>query len=207
VGLAVPDFLRTCYEEGGEMHRTAPWVEPAVEKVAPGKKAEHEYQPLSRMIHNKTLQITGAFDKMSIEEKAKTKTRGAANVTFECRADLPVQLPEPSAIPTLQLFIVDQRTHKVFKILFYTPTSDTGDIPKAVKWVEFKRAMVGVGFSVEKLQGSAWHFTPGEASNAERNIQFHEPHPDSDMPIVVAKRFGRRLARVYGWSSDMFKLA
>jgi hypothetical protein len=53
-----------------------------------------------------------------------------------------------------------------------------------------------VGFAVEKLQGSAWQFTPGEALNAERNIQFHEPHPDSDVPCVMAKRFGRRLGRV-----------
>jgi hypothetical protein len=100
-----------------------------------------------------------------------------------------------------------QRTQKVFKTIFYTPTSEAGDLPKSVKWAEFKRAMARVGFAVEKLQGSAWQFTPGETSNAERNIQFHEPHPDSDVPYVMAKRFGRRLGRVYGWSTATFKLA
>jgi hypothetical protein len=67
--------------------------------------------------------------------------------------------------------------------------------------------MTRVGFAVEKLQGSAWQFTPGVDSNAERNISFHEPHPESDVPYVMAKRFGRRLGRVYGWSTDTFKLA
>jgi hypothetical protein len=67
--------------------------------------------------------------------------------------------------------------------------------------------MTRVGFAVEKLQGSAWQFTPSVDSNAERNISFHEPHPESDVPYVMAKRFGRRLGRVYGWSTDTFKLA
>jgi len=206
-GTAQHEIIYACLTHAGKMHRTVPWVEPAIVKPAPKKKQEYEYQPLSRMVHNKTLQITGAFDKLSIEEKTKTKTRGTADHAIDAGRTLTVQ---PVANSTQQLdkpFIVDQRTHKVFKTIFYTPTSETGDLPKAVKWAEFKRAMARVGFAVEKLQGSAWQFSPSEISNAERNIQFHEPHPDSDVPYVMAKRFGRRLARVYGWSADMFKLA
>jgi hypothetical protein len=181
----------------------------SIAKTAPIKKQiDYEYQPLSRMVHNKTLEITGAFDKMSGEEKAKTKTRGTDNPIEEAAEDVAVQPPDTPPVEAVQPFIIDARTHNVFKTLFYTPTSETGDLPKAIKWIEFKRAMGRVGFSVEKLQVSAWQFVPGEASHAaERNVQFHEPHPDGDIPYVMAKRFGRRLGRVYGWNSSLFKLA
>jgi hypothetical protein len=208
-GMAHHPIIRKCLDESGELHRTAPWVERIVVRAAPTKKEiEYNYQPLSRMVHDKTLEITGAFDKMSMEEKAKTKPRGTANPIEAAAEHLAVQPADTPSVEAMQPFTVDARTHKVFKTLFYTPTSETGDLPKASKWVEFKRAMGRVGFSVEKLQGSARQFVPGEASHAaERNIQFHEPHPDSDIPYVMANCFGRRLGRVYGWSSSTFKLA
>jgi YbbR domain-containing protein len=63
----------------------------SIAKTAPTKKQiDYEYQPLSRMVHNKTLEITGAFDKMSGEEKAKTKTRGTDNPIEEAAEDVAV---------------------------------------------------------------------------------------------------------------------
>jgi hypothetical protein len=204
-GIYRHSLVQAILDEGGELKRTAPWPEQAAVKTEPKEKPEYEYQPLSRMIHNKEMQITGAFDKLAVEEKIKTKTRGSPTYHAETDND---QAAQAVSIPPCETsIIVDQRTHKVFKTIFYTPTTDTGDLPKAVKWAEFKRAMTRVGFAVEKLQGSAWQFTPSVDSNAERNISFHEPHPDSDVPYVMAKRFGRRLGRVYGWSTDTFKLA
>jgi hypothetical protein len=93
------------------------------------------------------------------------------------------------------------------KSLFHVATSETGEYPKAVKWDEFKRAMARLGFSVKKLQGSAWQFFPSSALDTDRGIHFHEPHPDSDIPYAMARRFGRRLERVYGCNGDMFQLA
>jgi hypothetical protein len=61
------------------------------------------------------------------------------------------------------------------KALFHVALSDTEDFPKAIKWDEFKRAMVRIGFAVKKLQGSAWQSTPGEALHVDRGIHFHEP--------------------------------
>jgi hypothetical protein len=58
--------------------------------------------------------------------------------------------------------------------------------------------MVRLGFSSEKLQGSAWQFTPGGDLGTNHGIHFHEPHPDSDIPYTMARQFGRRLRRVYG---------
>ncbi|KAI4680536.1 hypothetical protein J4E81_010066 [Alternaria sp. BMP 2799] len=203
-GVRQHPLIRECLQEGGALYRTPPWVDPVAIKLTPKEKPEYVYQPLSRMVHNKTLEITGAFDRMVIEEKTKAKTRGDTVTVAHDLAALP---PDSNATATPQpTILVDQRAHKVFKTLFHTPTSETGDLPKGVKWVEFKRAMARVGFSVEKLQGSAWQFAPGDALDTDRNIQFHEPHPDSDIPYIMAKRFGRRLARVYGWSGDTFKL-
>ncbi|KAH7074577.1 hypothetical protein BKA63DRAFT_596095, partial [Paraphoma chrysanthemicola] len=206
-GVAQHRIIRECLEGGGKMQRTEPWVDRDAPKVVKKKSLEYEYQPFSRMAHNRELQITGTFDRMAVEEKSKTKTRGITDQPFEgVDEDSPIANDcIPNQTPTT--ILVDQRTYKVFKTLFYTPTYETGDLPKAVKWNDFKRAMVRVGFAVEKLQGSAWQFSPGDAFIAERNIQFHEPHPENDIPYVMAKRFGRRLARVYGWRGDMFKLA
>ncbi|KAI8150983.1 hypothetical protein KHU50_012545 [Colletotrichum sp. SAR 10_65] len=62
----------------------------------------------------------------------------------------------------------------------------------------------GPGVAAEKLYGSAWQFrwTDGDQSR----IQFHEPHPYSKIPFVVARRIGRRLNRNYGWTGDIFVL-
>jgi hypothetical protein len=208
-GTSQHEIIRDCLTDGGEMQRTAPWIESATAKPALKKDLDegYAYQPLSRMVHDKTLQITGAFDKLSMEEKSKIKTRGSPKNEDIVGDHLAVQPVEAATHEAEKPFYVDQRTHKVFKTIFYTPTTESGDLPKVVKWAEFKRAMMRMGFAVEKLQGSAWQFTPGDTSNIDRNIQFHEPHPESDIPYVMAKRFGRRLGRVYGWSAESFKLA
>jgi hypothetical protein len=136
---------------------------------------------LSRVVHNKTLQITGAFDKLSIEEKDKPKTRGTAHEDTDPGGDTTLQVADMQPHDPPKTVIVDPRTHKVLKTISYTPTPEMGDLPKAVKWAVFTQAMVRLGFAIEELQGSAWQFTPGDSSKAERNIQFHEPHPDSDI--------------------------
>lgn len=183
-----------------------PWAEPAykVTKAANGGHSVYEHLPL--MPHNKSIQITGGFERLSVQEQVKQKTRGSGDRTSVV-GEVPAGPTHPSLEQSSKHLKVDQRTHKVFKTIFYTQTSESGDIPIAVKWVEFKRAMGRVGFSIEKLQGSAWQFTPGSDANEQRSIQFHEPHPDNDIPFVLATRFGRRPTRVYGWNSESFKLA
>jgi hypothetical protein len=207
-GISRYSVIQSCLDEGGEMYRTAPWVEPAKSRVELTGETKQAYHPFPSAVHDKTTQITGAFDRLVLEMRSKIKTRGTSDRDVAAQNHDPTDhthdgVAHESSLP----FLVDKRTHKVFKAIFHAPLKDDGDTPKAVKWAEFRRAMARVGFAVEKLQGSAWQFTPGETSNAERNIQFHEPHPDSDVPYAMAKRFGRRLGRVYGWSIDTFKLA
>ena len=136
-------------------------------------------------------------------EKLKLKTKGAiAETTYSStKADKSTsQKPSPS-------YPVDKRTFKVFETLCHISVSDLGEQGRSVKWGGFRRAMVRMGFSAEKLHGSAWQFTPGKSIEAKYNIQFHEPHPVSDTPHAMAKRFGRRLIWVYGWRAETFRLA
>ncbi|XP_014559917.1 hypothetical protein COCVIDRAFT_90694, partial [Bipolaris victoriae FI3] len=151
-------------------------------------------------------QITGAFDKLAVGEKVKPKTKGSLESVI---VDVPpthmVGTADEGSVP--QVFRLDKRALKAMKTLFHVPQSDHDDLPKGVKWHEFKRAMAHIGFAVEKLQGSAWQFTPGESLHVRRAIQFHEPHPVSDITYIMAKRFGRRLERVYGWNGASFRPA
>jgi hypothetical protein len=99
---------------------------------------------------------------------------------------------------------VDKRAYKVFNALFRSPNSP--DQPGEIPWPDFLHAMVSVGFNAEKLQGSSWHFTPRDL-DVGRSIQFYEPHPGNKLPFTWARRYGRRLARAYGWDSEMSTLA
>jgi hypothetical protein len=200
-GHARHSVIHNCL--AGAPHRTKPWDEPEISN----KETPPSYEPFSNMDHDRALQVTGCFDKMSIEERTKTKTRGTPAPNAATAQNLAVEQPKSMPTSVRKTFKVDPRTHKVFKTIFYTSTMETGDLPKSIKWDEFKRAMTRLGFVVENMQGAAWQFTPGDANGADRNIQFHMPHPVSDLPYIMAKRFGRRLGRVYGWSADTFKLA
>ncbi|KAF2640062.1 hypothetical protein P280DRAFT_401342, partial [Massarina eburnea CBS 473.64] len=91
-------------------------------------------------------------------------------------------------------FDVDNRAYRLFTTLFHIPF--THSVPNDVLWVDFLHAMVSVGFTAHKLQGSAWQFCAGKSDN-DRPIQIHEPHPNNRIPFALVRRFGRRLARAY----------
>ena len=81
-------------------------------------------------------------------------------------------------------------------------TSTPGEVP----WNDFLHAMVSVGFKAMKLYGYVWQFQPTNL-DVERSIQFHEPHRKGKIPFTVARRFGRRFNRAYGWFGGMFVLS
>ncbi|KAE8850694.1 hypothetical protein PTNB85_01110 [Pyrenophora teres f. teres] len=205
-GIAQQETIRQCLEHGGQVQRTPAWT--SIGTTPPSTK-KYEYQPFPEDSHKISLQFTGTFDKISISEKVKQKTRGNQNTSTFASAPpatgTHISTPDSASKDTPKLLNVDKRTQKVFKTLFHVPSAELGDAPKAVKWNEFKRAMVRVGFTAEKLQGSAWQFIPTSSLDVKRGIQFHEPHPDSDVPVTLARRFGRRLERVYGWCGDMVR--
>lgn len=127
--------------------------------------------------HDISKEITGSFDKLAVKTKGKTKTRGSAilNDEFVDAHEVPVETTTKAS------FAVDKRALNVYRTLFHSPNSP--DQPGQVPWRDFLHAMSSTGFAAEKLQGSAWHFTPTNMS-VERSIQFHEPHPGNKLPFT-----------------------
>jgi hypothetical protein len=72
----------------------------------------------------------------------------------------------------------------VFRTLFYF--KDDGELLRSVRWTDVVSTLTKIGFSAEKLHGSAWQFTPKKIA-LSREIQFHEPHPDGEVPLVLAR--------------------
>ncbi|KAF2244696.1 hypothetical protein BU26DRAFT_84509 [Trematosphaeria pertusa] len=156
--------------------------------------------------HDITKEITGRFDKLAASDKTKLKTRGTA-ASVKNAVITKDTVAKEDGLPTLEeqpTLPVDKRAHKVFRALFHCANSP--DQPGEVAWADFLHAMVSAGFSAEKLQGSSWHFTPRNLE-AERSIQFHEPHPGNKLPFTWARRYGRRLTRAFGWTANTFGLA
>ncbi|KAL8649796.1 MAG: hypothetical protein Q9210_004186 [Variospora velana] len=133
-----------------------------------------------------------------IEARQKAKTRGSS----ACPGQTESQEGKPEGIhstsvtefPTLT---VKKKAFNTFAALFGKPIADK--LPGELPWSEFKKAMVNVGFSAEKLRGSGWLFDSGVKS-----IIFHEPHPESKLPMQWARRIARRLNRNFGWTVDTF---
>lgn len=191
--------------QGRQLQRTPDWVEP----VKPIKKTALQAPTTDALV-----QAFGGLkidDKNKVQafpiEKTKIKTRGTAAPQAPAAAQV-LETEEEVQNPVLTIH-VDRRALKVFSTLFHTPssTSNPGEVP----WTEFLHAMRSAGFGMEKLQGSAWQFTPNvdKDNNSRmgagtRSIMFHEPHPHSRIPFWDARRHGRRLTRAYGWSGETF---
>ena len=185
-----------------QLQRTPDWVESTGEMVesqggsepdaVSNQLAATEFQ--SRTENTITAAISYA------KERQKTKTRGipgtSSSTTGQDAGDLP---DEDIATP---IFEVSKRGFKVFTTLFYTPSAE--EPPGETPWTDFLSAMASVGFSIKKLEGSAWMFAPVD-DEWNQSIIFHEPHPSSKIPFQVARRIGRRLWRRYGWTSANFR--
>ncbi|OTB19288.1 hypothetical protein K445DRAFT_314174 [Daldinia sp. EC12] len=106
-------------------------------------------------------------------------------------------------------FKVDERARKVFTRLFHEASAATPRSPDEVPWDDFLYAMHRIGFEIEELGGSNWHFNPGHlltdrGQEYARGIQFHEPGLGAKITPLMARMYSRRLARTYGWYAEMF---
>jgi hypothetical protein len=149
------------------------------------------------------LQLRSSHKRQSSIQEAIPATRESQNSDA-----LPVNCLKTSrtdstatTTPEKPIFTVDKRAKKTFSVLFYTPSSN--DTPGDTTWTEFVHAMLSIGFMVEKLYASIWHFTPPKSVSGE-SIQFHAPHTGDKIRYYMARLFGRRLHRAYGWSEEMF---
>ncbi|KAL8765327.1 MAG: hypothetical protein Q9209_007553 [Squamulea sp. 1 TL-2023] len=132
--------------------------------------------------------------------RRKTKTRGSpCGHSQEQLLGLRSEADFHDTVSAAPRLTVKKKAFKAFAAIFGKPIADK--LPGELPWIDFKRAMVNVGSTAEKHQGSAWLFRSDNAS-----IIFHEPHPESKLPMQCARRIARRLNRNFGWTIDTFVL-
>ncbi|CAF9921572.1 hypothetical protein IMSHALPRED_005207 [Imshaugia aleurites] len=188
------------------LQRTNDWQQPEPQKVT---------TKTSNSVQDATTGLSALSFNTNIEEpvippqyghaRQKTKTRGQARESPP--ADVATENAVTAADDMGQKFTVSKRGLKVITTLFHTSSEEAEAPPGEIAWSDFLSTMASVGFSVKKLDGSAWLFAPAEADLFRRSIIFHEPHPESKMSFTVARRYGRRLERAYGWSRESFERA
>lgn len=205
-GSGQHEVIERIFDTCGHMRRTVPWVALKRQQKPSGPEAKSagvEELPYSTIFHDNTKEITGPLKKLTIPDKVKEKTKGVANPP----APGPAEPEEETPVQEFSSFEANKKDASVWRALFYQ-TDNSNDVPGKVKWSDFKSALCNLQFSARHLHGSAWEFTPRGDNMPEGNgrpIQFHEPHPDSSIPFILARRFGRRLARAYGLKGEMFK--
>ena len=188
------------------LERTPEWVEP----IKPAKPADADtggaqVEPLVRPLtelrfESQDRRANTVGRDFQQPAKVKAKTRGMPSVQTPSSPIIAAST-QPDAQPT---FSVDRRAFKVFKTIFHSPSVSSQ--PGEIAWHDFVHALFSTCFTVEKLYGSVWQFSP-KGLDVERSIHFHEPHPGGKIPFVKARRHGRRLHRAYGWHGGMFALA
>jgi hypothetical protein len=189
--------------QGRQLQRTPEWVEPVRERFRP--PIEELYIPFSQLsFDDKKSNDQSLLESFSEPPKEKIKTRKLGSPE-DVAADAEVVIPSAET-EIKPVFAIDARALKVFKTMFFTPSLTS--TPGEVAWADFLFAMVSVGFNPQKLYESVWQFSPDpDKLDAERSIQFHEPHGgNSKIPYQIARRHGRRLNRAYGWSGSSFTL-
>jgi hypothetical protein len=175
------------------LQRTAPWEEPKVTKGTKASVTDQQFE-----LELRTQRTIGTDGKTAV--KTKSKKRGTARTENDAASGNAARDNEPED----KVFTVNKRVYKVFTALFHSPSSP--DRPGEIAWQDFLQAMAATGFMFEKLYGSVWQFTPTQL-DVERAINFHEPHPEKKIPHRMARRYGGRLWRAYGWNAQTFRLA
>ncbi|KAG7005727.1 hypothetical protein G7Y79_00018g045340 [Physcia stellaris] len=187
-----------------QLSRTPNWVEPDAIQLGPQEKPLSiiplEDRFTTALDLERSNEKTAGRDTQSTP-KAKIKTRGTPAVSPPENAGI---LHEPDQTSVVPKIAVSKRALKVFSTLFFDDKQEAsaGEIP----WTEFLHAMASVGFTVQKLGGSAWIFAPTN-DYFQRSFIFHEPHPLPKIPYRIARRLGGRLNRAYGWTSETFERA
>ena len=192
-----------------DKERTPVWEEPA-----PSKAPNAENQPAPDIDTAYALELLEERSESTIDRSQRTparvkiKSRGISSNVFDS-----IETPlsdtgkddDLNGTPMLPKILMRKKALSTFSALFGMPVdgnTPSGEIP----WIDFRKAMVNVGFSAHKLQGSAWLFKRSEDSGS-RSIIFHEPHPESKLSVKLARRIARRLQRRFGWTVESFVMA
>ncbi len=189
-----------------DVQRTPPWTDPQPAIIeTQDKDRSREDLGVSLALNTLEERTESTIDPSKPSPaRQKVKTRGQPIDCTEPPNPQPTpataQINTPSDPPKLP---VKKKAFNTFAALFGNKPAlaDTTKLPGELPWTDFKKAMVNVGFGAEKLQGSGWLFGSGR-----RSIIFHEPHPESKLPMQWARRIARRLNRNFGWTKETFVL-
>ncbi|KLJ11943.1 hypothetical protein EMPG_12908 [Blastomyces silverae] len=198
-GKTLVESFRHLLPDDRQLERTPEWAPPPTKPTV--DPSNDICEPFSQL---NVQDATKPTAKVTADDRIKIKTKGTPHPQPDTEPSIPHH-GTPRHIPDTQpTFRISKRALKVFSTLFHDPSGE--DQPGEIPWSDFLHAMVSTGFGPAKLYGSVWQFTPAKL-DVSRSIQFHEPHPRSKIPFRVARRFGRRLNRAYGWHAGMFALA
>lgn len=188
--------------------RTPEWVEPAKHEGKLIPKRHNNALPVRFLESPTDIEHSAKEDVFTSHTKTKTKTRGVANPPDPARAAETTDQQGDHLMPAHEqpqiTFAVDTCALKVFRTISFTPSADA--TPGEIPWADFLYAMVDIGFAYQHLGGSEYRFS-SVTMNLDRSIHFHEPHPGRKVPYNIARDFGHRLNRAYGWHGQMFTLA
>lgn len=135
-----------------------------------------------------------------VSPRQKTKTR-AEKPPNEPNTDAKALDPDPEAHKATGAIIsVTKRAFDVFALMF--PCKE--DASRSVDWDSFVYAMMDVGFTARNNGGSAVLFERN--SQLGGKIVFHKPHPIAKIDPVMLRSMGKRMAKWFGWSRELFAL-
>jgi len=199
-------YLEFLAPSRGQIQRTPDWIEPA----NPSNKAKKD-AALQECITPLIPERQPDTVDLPIRSE-KRKTRGIANdpstEPVEVAADLRPVASEGTNTPLTPRFTVGKKTQHTFSTIFFQPSASSH--PGEVPWTEFLSAMNTIGFSPEKVYGSAWRFTPreGEVSLRQSSQLISTSRiPRGNLRFEVARNYGRRLTRDYGIDGSSFIVA
>ena len=147
--------------------------------VTPDKNSEKIATLLSLATLEERTERTVASSKIT-PNKEKSKTR-ATNTALPLFTEVPRSRGTSTEDTPISTYTVSKRDARVFSMLFRIFHEDTA--PGEVPWADFLHAMSSLGFAIQKLDGSAWLFSPA-LEPLSRSIIFHEPHPASKIRSV-----------------------
>ena len=188
-----------------EIRRTLRWVEPEIDKIEKVIQASVsevvEPGPTPHLSRMENLQLE---PEEATPSAKKVKTKGVAWEGQDSAFQLHESPAAPQLIPEQESYKVSAQDLETFAFLFFNVRPHRAAPGGQLPWLDFLKAMSALEFKVEMMFGPRWQFTP--TTNGARTVSFDEPHPGSKLDSLLARHYGRRLTRAYGWTGSSFEL-
>ncbi|KAK7751684.1 hypothetical protein SLS62_006345 [Diatrype stigma] len=154
------------------------------------------YEPTPSLVHDR--------EEKAREEKAREeKEENVREEGCEVGVEPPVSPDSPAPPVSPDTYPLNARGMQVVDSLFYSPGVRGRPV---LSWKAFEDMMGSLGFVEENGEGTRRRFVPGPTAQERgwlATINFNQPRND-EIPLEVAREWGRRLAGRYGWSSQTF---